>query len=156
TGKSSAFTGEPGVAIWPILAAEWRPWDRFRLGANAGYRLHTGTDGKFPVNGRTDPMGLGMGGNATNAVLTSPGHVLTYNDLLTFGVGASFRAIPVLDVVGEIYGSQVVTDFGSSAALSLEALGGIKLFVQRNSYLALAGGGGILRNGFQTADWRGV
>src|SRR5262249_15811699 len=67
-----------------------------------------------------------------------------------------FRAIPVLDIVGEVYGTQVVSDFGSSAALSMEALGGIKVFVQRNSYLALAGGGGILRNGFQTADWRGV
>ena len=61
---------------------------------------------------------------------TEPGSELRYNDLLTFGLGASFRLAETLDLVLETYGSQIVTEFGTEGALSAEALLGLKIFVQ--------------------------
>mgnify|MGYP000284735574 CR=1 FL=1 len=39
----SNFAGDPGVMLWPSLAAEWHPVSRFRMDLNVGYRLGLGT-----------------------------------------------------------------------------------------------------------------
>ncbi|MFW5926264.1 MAG: transporter, partial [Myxococcota bacterium] len=103
TGESSKFAGEPGVGIWPSLAAEWRPHERVRLGLNAGYRLITGGGASFPVDAATEPT------NANRATepqfvdgVPTGSDVLTYDDLITFGFGASFRVADSLDIVGEL------------------------------------------------------
>ncbi len=150
TGDHRHFSGEPGFTLWPSAIVEWRPVRRFRLGLELGYRLNVGDGATVPLGGRTMPSGA----NATMPMLTDPGTNVTYNDLLTFGLGASIRAADSLDIVMEAYGAQIVTEFGTSGAISAEALLGLKIFVQANSYLMLAGGAGITRNSLQAADMR--
>ena len=154
TGDPGQFASDPGLALWPSLVAEYRPVRRARFSLELGYRLVIGDGTTFSVDGRTDPDP--MNSSATGAVLTDPGTPLTYNDMLTFGFGMSFRVADSLDLVGEIYGSQIASEFGTSGALSLEALLGLKIFVQQNSYLTISGGMGIPVGGFQSADYRAV
>ncbi len=152
TGDSSRFAGEPGFSLWPTLVAEWRPHRRFRLGLEAGYRVNFGTGSEFSLDGRTSPTG----GSAIMPTLSDSGTILQMNDLLTFGLGVSARAADSLDIVAEVYGAQIATEFGSTGALSMEALLGLKIFVQANSYLVLAGGAGFPRPSAQAADIRGM
>jgi len=154
TGDPGQFASDPGLALWPSLVAEYRPVRRVRFSLELGYRLVIGDGTTFSVDGRTDPDP--MNSSATGAVLTDPGTPLTYNDMLTFGFGMSFRVADSLDLVGEIYGSQIASEFGTGGALSLEALLGLKIFVQQNSYLTISGGLGIPVGGFQSADYRAV
>jgi len=154
TGESSEFAGEPGFTFWPMAALEWRPIRRLRLATNIGYRLNVGDGATFPVGGRTEP-GDPLG-NATDPQFARPGSNFEYDDLLTFGVGASFRIGDALDIVAETYGSQVLASMGEEGALSVEALGGIRVFVERNSYLVIAAGIGLPTEGFQAADYRGM
>jgi OOP family OmpA-OmpF porin len=137
TGNPRAFGGEPGFALWPSVVAEWRPVRRFRTSLEVGYRWNLGSSDPFPLGGRTMPSGM----NALSPTLVDGGTSITYDDLLTFGLGVSGRVTDSLDLVGEIYGAQVAQEFGTEGALSMEWLVGLKIFVQRSSYLVLAGGG---------------
>jgi OmpA-OmpF porin, OOP family len=150
TGDPTAFSGD-GFALWPVLALEFRPIRQIRLGINVGYRLNFLDGAEFPVDGRTMP---GNASNATDAVLTDPGTVVEYGHLVTLGVGASFRVADPLDLVIESYATQNVGNFGDPEGLSAEVIGGLKVFVERNSYLFIGGGAGIPIGGFQAADWR--
>ena len=152
SGDDARFSGEPGFTLWPSVVAEWRPHRRFRLGAELGYRVNFGTGSEFPVDGRTEPTG----GSAIMPTLADEGNLMTMNDLLTFGVGVSARAADSLDIVAEVYGTQIATEFGTNGALSMEALLGLKIFVQANSYLVLAAGAGFPRPSAQAADIRGM
>ncbi|MCB9634875.1 MAG: OmpA family protein [Sandaracinus sp.] len=152
TGNDSRFSGEPGFTLWPSIVAEWRPVRRFRTSLEVGYRLNVGTGATIPLDGRTDPT-------ATNATVPSAvmgGTNVQYNDLLTFGLGMSARVADSLDLVGEVYGAQIATEFGTRGALSMEGLLGLKIFVQQNSYLMLAAGAGFPRPSLQAADIRGT
>ncbi len=153
TGDPSSFAGEPGFALWPVLAAEWRPVRALRVDFNVGYRFVLGDGATLPVGGATMPGS--MSGNATMPILTDPGTSLTYDDVLTFGVGASLRVIPAMDLVAELYGNQIVSELGNDHALSLEAIGGLKIFVERNSYLVIGGGAGFL-GGYDSARYRAM
>ncbi len=156
TGSSELFAGGPGLVIWPEMVLEWRPFRRFRLDVNVGYRFNSGAGATFPVGGRTVPSGAG--GNATAAMFdpAQAGTALTYDDLITFGVGASYRIVDSVDLVAEGYGTQLISAFGKTGGLSTEALGGLKVFVQRSSYLVLAGGLGLPTGGFESADIRAM
>ena len=167
TGNQRRFTGDAGVTLWPTLVAEVRPHQRFRMSLELGYRALLGNGSSaFPLGGRTCPASTSIlmgtdctaGGvgptNATDAQLVDDGDPLDYDDLLTFGFGMSFRAIHSLDIVAEIYGSQIATEFGSQGALSLEALGGLKIFVHENSYLVAGAGGGLPTDGIQASRIR--
>jgi outer membrane protein OmpA-like peptidoglycan-associated protein len=151
TGDASVFAAEPGFTIWPQVALELRPIRPIRFAFNLGSRIQFGEGASFPIGGRTIPMGS----NATNPMFDPAqlGSGFRYGPLLTFGAGASFRVAPPLDLVAEIYGNQVLTSFGEAGALSTEAIGGLKIFVERNSYLLLAGGAGFL-GGWSSANWR--
>ncbi|MEM7448060.1 MAG: OmpA family protein [Myxococcota bacterium] len=152
TGSPSEFVGD-GFALWPMMALEWLPVRRVRIGLNLGYRFNT-EDGpeRFPFHGRTEPTGT----SATVAELVQTGDPITYDDLLTFGMGASFRVARPLELVLETYGTQIATEIGARGGTSMEALAGLKVFVQQNSFLFLGGGVGIPIDGIQTADYRGV
>jgi outer membrane protein OmpA-like peptidoglycan-associated protein len=153
TGSTEEFAGEPTFALWPVLAAEWQPIRKIRVSLNAGYRFVAGDGARFPIQGRTEPAGMGSG--ATMPRLVDMGQVIQYDDLITYGLGASFRLGDVVDLVGEVYGTQIATEIGNDGGTSIEALGGLKIFVDKNSYLLLAGGGGLPpTDGFQRADWR--
>lgn len=155
TGDSESFIGD-GFSLWPVFAFEVRPIPEIRLALNLGYRLNFLDGATIPVGGRSVPGN--PDGSATMASLmgtgASAGVPVEYGHLVTAGLGASFRVARPLDLVVEAYGSQLVDQIGDSEALSVEALGGIKVFVERNSYLFLGAGIGLPTDGFQAADYR--
>jgi OOP family OmpA-OmpF porin len=174
TGNAGQFRGEPGVALWPELAAEWVPVPIFRLGLNLGWRWNSGRGPFLPFRGRIDPVtnpaaaarnlltpGLCSsvnGQSLTSAVCPSDvrgGSPIRYDDVVTFGAGASLRFAKAAELVGEFYGTQLAKSFGDTGSLGAEAIGGLKIFVEANSYLLLAGGAGVLR-GINSADVRAV
>ncbi len=137
--------GDPGFWYWPRLAAETRLGESkwFRLALDAGYRGHTGDNPRF---------GLDSSGQSQLAE-----GELTYGDLVTYGLGASFRVSPKLDLVVESYGSYLTSkNTASDQRLSNEFLGGLKLFVEQNSYLMIGGGSRAFSTGFEAADARVV
>ena len=142
-GGSKNFASEPGFFYWPQLVLERRFFsNHLRLGLNAGYRGHTGENGAFGKGADGKPQ-LKQG-------------EFKYSDLITAGFGVSVRVIPQLDLTAETYASYQIGD--KSAAdekLSAEAIGGLKIFIERNSFLMLAGGVGYMK-GFQAADVRGT
>jgi OmpA-OmpF porin, OOP family len=174
TGDAAQFRGEPGWALWPVIAADWVPVPMFRLGLNVGYRWNSGRSPDLPWKGRisavSNPANRASallfpdlcqttdGGSLTNAVCpgnVSGGTPIRYDDLLTFGVGASLRIAKAAELVGEFYGAQVVRSFGDKGGLGGEAIGGLKIYVEENSYLLLAGGAGVIQ-GINSADVRAV
>lgn len=121
--------------VWPQLIVEARIGAKggLRLGANAGYRAHTGKNPKF------DQL--------------QEGH-FEYANLLTGGFGASLRVLESVDLVADTYATQLASGGSDSKQkLSAEAIGGLKIFVERNSYLML-GGGSRYTTGFEAADAR--
>lgn len=140
--------GEPGFWYWPRLAIEnqFGASRRLKIGANVGFRGHTGDNTIYggttsPVTGTVVPQ-LEEGG-------------LEYGNLATFGIGISYRVLDALDLVAETYGSRLLgTDSDSGQVMSQEVVGGIKLFVERNSYLMMGGGSRAWSTGFEAADLR--
>lgn len=123
----SNFAGDPGFSLWPSLALEWAPRRWFRLDVNAGYR-HT----------------FGRAGRIVDTTWASP---------VTAGLGVSFRVAPVLDLVAEAYANSYTNALFATNATPVEAVGGIKLFLQSNSYLLL-GAGRRVTNADAAADFR--
>ncbi len=161
TGSPSEFAGD-GFALWPILALEARPTRSVRLAMNVGYRMSFGDPATLPVGARTVPTGDGMGMNALGAMIdpAQPGSPTQYGHLLTFGAGAAFRVADPVEIGVEAYGTQSVSSF-TAEGFNLEAILGLKIFVERNSYLMIGGGVGIPNvasdsGGFQTADARAM
>lgn len=140
-GGSSNFAAEPGFFYWPQLVLERRFFgNALRLGLNAGYRGHTGENGSF--------------GNGANGKPQLAAGDFKYSDLITAGFGVSVRVIPALDLAAETYATyQLGGGTAAEEKISAEAIGGLKLFIDRNSFLMLAGGVGYLK-GFQAADAR--
>jgi OOP family OmpA-OmpF porin len=175
TGDSNQFRGEPGFAIWPVIAADWVPLPAFRVGLNVGYRWNSGDGAELPYTASFSPVSnpdnastslrttslcrlVGGSSSITNAVCPGQqrgGSAIRYDDLLTFGVAASLRFAKAAELVGEIYGAQLVKSFGDKGALGAEAIGGLKIYVESKSYLLLAGGAGIQRS-MNSADIRAV
>ena len=142
-GETRNFASEPGLFYWPQAVFEFRAGSThmFRAALNGGYRGHTGKNPTF---------GLGLDGKSQlkNGVFTN-------GNLLTGGLGLSFRVLPALDLTAEAYTTYEIGAAASDARqkLSTEALGGIKLFVDKNSYLLLGAGAGITP-GFESAAQR--
>jgi OOP family OmpA-OmpF porin len=153
TGSPEQFAGDPGLALWPMLLGQWNPVRPLRFNLNLGYRFVGGEGATFPVNGTAVPGS--PAGNATLATLTRTGNPIQYDDLITGGVAASYRLFRPLDVVAEYYAVQLANELGNRRAYSSEALAGLKIFVERNSYLMVGGGIGI-GEGFSSADYRAV
>lgn len=152
TGSASRFVGEPGVGLWPQLVGELIPANWFRAGVNVGYRMNTGSGATLPIGAETTPGDT----SASSAQLVQGGRNQSYGDLVTFGTAAAFRVLRSLDLIAELYGT-ARTEGSLGTAVSMEALGGLKIFVQESSYLLLAGGAGLPpSDGFQRADGRAV
>ncbi len=172
TGNSKQFRGEPGFAAWPVLAMDWVPVPAFRLGVNLGYRFNSGKGATLPYDGRVRPISdvnnapaqllfpdvCEGGGNVTNA--TCPGAVqggtpVKYDDMITGGVAAALRFAKSAELVADAYGGQIASAIGDKGSLGLEAIGGLKIYVEENSYLVLAGGVGPVQS-INSADVRAV
>jgi len=125
---------DPGFWYWPqaIVERHFGRTGRLKIDLNAGYRGHTG---------RGTTLNLKDG-------------VYKDGDLITFSGGLAFRVVEPLDLVAETYGTYLLNpDASANVRLSNEAVGGIKLFVERNSYLMLGGGAGYT-TGFEAANIR--
>ncbi len=124
---------DPTAWIWPHAIVEKRlgATGKFKIGLDVGFRAH---------------------GASTTQLLLRDGKFVDGN-LATFGVGASYRLLEGMDVVAETYGTYLLADADSKVKLSNEAVGGIKLFVECNSYLMM-GAGPRYTQGFETANFR--
>jgi OOP family OmpA-OmpF porin len=132
---------EPSAWFWPQLAVEKsigpQAQGLVRLGLNLGYRFHT-DDGKT----RFDQL--------------SGGRFESTQGKFTGGAAVSFRVLPPLDLVAELYGTrQAGGNSDSAVALSAEAIGGVKIFTDRRSFFTL-GGGVRVTDGFEAADQRAM
>jgi OOP family OmpA-OmpF porin len=153
TGNESRFAGEPGAAIWPSLALGYRPFRILRLNGEVGYRAVTGGGAQLHFKRRTDPL---AGGSALDAQVTEDGTPIRYNDHLTYGAGLAIRASSAVDIIGEFYGNTI---FGSKGSSATEILAGLKIFVQENSYLLIAGACGnacMPLDGFNQPEGRAI
>jgi len=134
------YAADPGFSVTPLLAFEKRfgAQQRFRMGLNVGANVVTGA-GSFVQDLR--------GGD--------PNGKLTHGTAAVARFGVSYRITDDIDLVGETYAHNLLkNDAGGTAGLSAEGVGGIKVFVERNSYLFLGGGLGYLK-GYQAANYRG-
>ncbi|HEX3593540.1 MAG TPA: hypothetical protein VHU80_00500, partial [Polyangiaceae bacterium] len=135
--------GDPGVWFWPQLIGEKRfgATGRFKIGVNVGYRAHTGSNVAYELDHFGVPQ-LKEG-------------IFQYGNLGTFQAGFSWRALEAFDVVGETYGTYLFGgESDSKQKFSEEVVGGVKLFIERNSYFMLGGGSRAWSTGFEAADLR--
>jgi outer membrane protein OmpA-like peptidoglycan-associated protein len=133
-GDAASNAGaDPGFFYWPILMAEKRfgPTGQLRVAINGGFRGHS----------------------ASSTVLTLKDGKYEDGSLFTYGGGASLRVLESVDLVAETYGTYLTSGADSGVKASNEVVGGIKLFVERNSYLML-GAGVRYTTGFEAADQR--
>jgi OOP family OmpA-OmpF porin len=124
---------DPGFWYWPEAIVEKRfgATGRVKVALNAGYRGHSASGTQLAlVNG-------------------------TYVDgsLFTYNGGVAVRVFDPLDVIAETYGTYLLSSASSGVKASNEVVGGIKLFVERNSYLML-GAGTRYTPGFEAANAR--
>ncbi|MGB8221767.1 MAG: hypothetical protein WCF10_04225, partial [Polyangiales bacterium] len=115
TAKTDQFAGEPGFSLWPSAVFEFQPIQKIRLSLEGGYRWNSQQGATFIWDGMSQPANLGvLGAQAINAVdVPTSGRVFTYNDLITFGFGSSFRIARSLDFIVELYGTQIAQAIGT-------------------------------------------
>jgi OOP family OmpA-OmpF porin len=138
------FTAEPKGFIWPEAVFEARVGKTgiWKMDVNAGFRAHFGEATKYELGLDGKPQ-LEHG-------------VFEYGNLITASFGTGVRVLPPLELAAETYGTYMVGGESDGAQrLSAEAIGGIKLFIDKRSFLMLAGGAGYTP-GFQTATARGT
>jgi outer membrane protein OmpA-like peptidoglycan-associated protein len=141
-GAPSDLGADPGFWFWPQLIAEHGvdSAKRFKIGVNVGFRGHTGENPRF----EQDLAGENQLEEGT----------LEYGNTPTLGVALSLRATDALDIVAESYGTYLMNDSDEKQKLSQEIIGGVKLFIEKNSFLYLAGGSRAFSTGFEAADVR--
>jgi OmpA-OmpF porin, OOP family len=130
--------GDPKPWFWPQLVLERSigEGDAVRIGLNVGYR-----GGSFGAQTRFDQL--------------SAGRFESSDGKLAGGAAIAVRALDKLEFVAEMYGTkQVGSKSSEGVSQSTEAIGGLKLFVERNSYLMI-GGGVRIGDGYEAADQRG-
>jgi OOP family OmpA-OmpF porin len=154
TGSEKEFAGEPGAAIWPSVVLGYRPARILRLNGEVGYRVATGSGAQVHFNRRTEPGGGSA--NMAQVVADQQGTAIRYNDHMTYGAGLALRASPAVDIIAEFYGNTI---FGSKGSTATEILAGLKIFVQENSYLLIAGACGnacMPLDGFSQPEGRAI
>jgi outer membrane protein OmpA-like peptidoglycan-associated protein len=106
--------------------------DRVRVSANAGIRFR-------PTTTFTDTM-MTMG-------------TITTSTELPVGIAAAYAFVPhKFELVGEVYGAIPIGPH--QGYQQLEALGGVKLYLAKNSYLSLGAGRGLVTNMAGNPDFR--
>ncbi|MBX3264031.1 MAG: OmpA family protein [Labilithrix sp.] len=125
--------GDPGFWYWPQIIAEKRfgSYGQFKVGANAGFRGHS----------------------VSNTIIDLRDGRFRDGNRVTYGLGLAYRILEPVDVVADTYGTFLLSDADSKVKPSNEVTGGIKVFVERNSYLML-GAGPRYTSGFEAADLR--
>ena len=136
TNAGMSAGGDSTFWYWPEAIVEKRfgSTGQFKIKLNGGYRGHSASGTEFLLAGNNKYVD---------------------GSLVTFNGGVSYRLFDPLDIVAETYGTYLLSnDSSSDVKLSAEAVGGIKLFVEANSYLML-GAGARYTDGFEAANLRG-
>jgi outer membrane protein OmpA-like peptidoglycan-associated protein len=136
--RAQNLVSEPGPWLWPqvVLDYQFGATGRFRVGANAGFRVHSGENSRF-ADGQLQEGRF------------------RYGNQVTGQLGFAWRALDVIDLVGESYATYLVDDYSRGRQqFSQEYVGGIKLFIERNSYFMMGAGSRIYSKGFEAADVR--
>jgi len=136
-GDARNLGADPKPWFWPQVVIEKDFGKKaVRVGVNAGYRANTST-------------------GASTFDQLKGGHFESGKALGTAGVAVAVRALDKLEFIGETYlAQQLGTKSAAAVARSQEVVGGVKIFVEKNSYLMI-GGGTRLGDGFMAADQRG-
>lgn len=162
-GKRQYLAGDRGGGAFNgKLIVDLQPSKWYRVAVNAGAHVPFGASTKAYLHGdyasQCVPAGSATGNdkkcavtadvkNAQDALVladSSDRLLFNFGPQLTFGVGQSFALWQdVMDLVIEVYGNQVIPEFGNLAYMALEATAGIKLFIERNSYFMAGYGHGI-------------
>jgi outer membrane protein OmpA-like peptidoglycan-associated protein len=145
-GKERLLSGEGhGGALSAKMVFDVEPRSWYSAALNVGLRV---------------PLGFSSENQLGDDFAQDDVLIFKYGPMLAFGLGNSISFWPgVMDLIVEIYGNQLVTDF-SSKYLSTEANVGIKLYVQRASYLMAGYAHGLplsntgSRYGFQSMEHR--
>src|SRR6478609_1498268 len=136
---------DPKFWYWPqfVIENQFGAERRFHVGLNVGFRGHAGKNPRFE-NDTTGQPQLKEG-------------TFEYSNLGTYNLGLSYRVLDALDLVAESYGTyQLGGKSDSKQKFSNEFLGGIKLFIESNSYLMMGAGSRAFSTGFEAADVRMV
>jgi outer membrane protein OmpA-like peptidoglycan-associated protein len=130
------FLGDKQLTPQLVAIADAR-FGRLRLALNAGVRLRQTIS--FTDIG-------GMGATATMGTITA-------STELPGGIGVAWALSPEkLELVGEVFGAIPIGR--NQGYQPLEALGGIKVYLAKSSYLSLGAGRGLLPNQAGNPDFR--
>ena len=138
TSEKQKFLGEDKLTpqLMAILDKEFGRDRRLRLALNAGIRIRTGTT-VFNDNASAFP-------DANPATPETPftNESFEAGNELPVGVAIAYAITPQkFDVVGEVFGAVPLVGENYQP---LEAIGGIKVYLARNSFLTLGGGAGVV------------
>jgi outer membrane protein OmpA-like peptidoglycan-associated protein len=139
TGSSrDPFLGEAATTPQLIGIAD-ATFGNLRLAVNGGVRL------------RRTATFMDMGDGGAPATMGS----ITTSTALPVGIAAAYALVPdKIELVAEMFGAVPI---GETAGYQpLEALGGVKVYLAKNSYLSLGAGRGLLPDRAGNPDFRGV
>jgi outer membrane protein OmpA-like peptidoglycan-associated protein len=142
TDPKQRFLGEEALVpqVIGILDKEFGREARFRVAVNAGIRARKTQT--FLDNSSSD------GGAVT-------GQTVTIGAEVPYGLGLAYAVSrQKFDVIAEVYGTLPLGDHENFQPL--EALGGIKVYLARNSFLALGAGRGLMTSKGANPDFRGM
>jgi outer membrane protein OmpA-like peptidoglycan-associated protein len=138
---SSGASGKLVPQIMGILDKEFGREGRLRVALNAGIRIRS-TETFTNNDGGVD------GAPVTNTSITASSEI-------PYGLGIAYAiARQRFDVVAEIYGALPLGNHENY--MPLEALGGVKLYLARNSFLSLGAGRGLLPDKGANPDFRAM
>jgi OmpA-OmpF porin, OOP family len=137
-GKPEFLMGDPTSAVSAKMIFDTEPRSWYRAALNVGARYAVGAsktnelNGSFCTDANKAPI---TPDTATGTPCPSDRNLFEYGPMLNFGIGQSFVLWPgIMDLVFEVYGNQMLTNL-TSPYFSMEANLGLKIFVERNSYL---------------------
>ena len=157
-GKPELLMSEPGTALNVKMILDFEPRSWYRGAVNVGARYAFGASAENYMNpkrakdtGYVNDDGSGglLGDGNGDGILDSDAKYLLfkYGPMVTFGFGNTFVLWPgVMDGVIEVYGNDMLTG-GGMEYLSLEANLGLKVYVERSSYLMAGYAHGIPASG---------
>jgi outer membrane protein OmpA-like peptidoglycan-associated protein len=142
TGDKNAFMGEGQTIFQPtaVLDTELGYLGRFRAAVNGGIRIRS-HQSQFIDNNAAFPRTYQAAPSETNAGIQVGTEFIG-------GLGLSYGVVPQkFDLVAEVYGalgssSNKIDPTGATSKLGplAEAIGGIKLYLARNSFFEIGGG----------------
>lgn len=138
TSAADRWLGDRAVVPQIGAAVDWRA-GRLALALNGGVRLR-GDGERF----RDDPsMAVDM---------AATGGAIETGSTVPFGLAASYAVVPErFDLVAEVFGA---APLAGENYFPLEALGGLKVYLARSSYLTLGAGAGLLADHGANPDTR--